>query len=51
MKTPLTPLLLTLAGLLRSRALLNLEIPSRRQQPAMLTARSTLASRSGLGLW
>ena len=39
MKTLLAPVLFTLAGLLRSRALLHLEILSLRQQLAMVTAR------------
>jgi putative transposase len=40
MKTLLAPLLFTLAGLLRSRALLHLEILSLRQQLAMVAARN-----------
>ena len=39
MKTLLTPLLFTLAGVLRSRGLLHLEILALRQQLAMVTAR------------
>ena len=39
MKTILIPLLATLAGLLRSRAILHLEILALRQQLAMVTAR------------
>jgi hypothetical protein len=39
MKTLLATLVFTLAGLLRSRALLHLEILSLRQQLAMVTAR------------
>ena len=39
MKTLLPPLLTTLAGLLRSRGLLHLEILSLRQQLATVTAR------------
>ena len=39
MKTILIPLLATLAGLLRSRAVLHLEILALRQQLAMVTAR------------
>ncbi len=39
MKTILVPLLATLAGLLRNRALLHLEILALRQQLAMVTAR------------
>ncbi len=40
MKTLLAPVLFTLAGLLRSRALLHLEILSLRQQLAMVTVRN-----------
>ncbi len=39
MKTILIPLLATLAGMLRSRAVLHLEIIALRQQLAMVTAR------------
>jgi len=39
MKTILRPLLATLAGIFRSRALLQLEILALRQQLAMITAR------------
>jgi len=39
MKTMLHPLLATLASLLRSRAVLHLEILALRQQLAMVTAR------------
>ena len=39
MKTVLLPMLATLAGLLRTRALLHLEILALRQQLAMVTAR------------
>ena len=46
MKTLLAPLLSTLAGLLRSRTLLHLEILSLRQQLAMVTARDHKRLRS-----
>ena len=46
MKTVLAPLLFTLAGLLRSRALLHLEILSLRQQVAMVNARDYKRLRS-----
>ena len=41
MKTTLLPLLVTLSGLLRSRADLYLEIPALRQQLAMITHRDS----------
>ena len=46
MKTPLAPLLFTLAGLLRSRTLLHLDILSLRQQLAMAAARDHRRLRS-----
>jgi len=46
MKTLLAPLLFTCTGLLRSRALLHLEIVSLRQQLAMAAAREHRRLRS-----
>ena len=46
MKTLLLPLLTTLAGLLRSRALLHLEILALRQQLAMVASREPKRFRS-----